>query len=80
MLEEMQLFLPNGGVCLIAPTMESWSNVLTSKFSKNSPYLGLMMEDKSVAYDAVEKGFQFLIYISTTIQNLYQVRKAELKE
>lgn len=56
MLEEMQLFLPNGGVCLIAPAMESWSNVLTSKFSKNSPYLGLMMEDKSVAYEAVEKG------------------------
>ena len=57
MLEEMQLLLPNGGVCLIAPTMGGWSNVLTSKFSKNSPYLGLMMEDKSVAYDAVEKGF-----------------------
>ena len=75
MLEEMQLFLPNGGVCLIAPAMESWSNVLTSKFSKNSPYLGLMMEDKSVAYEAVKKGFQFLIFILIIIQNLFLARR-----
>jgi hypothetical protein len=56
MLEEMQLFLPNGGVCLVAPTMDGWTNVLTSKFAKNAPHIGLMMEDKSVAYDAIEKG------------------------
>lgn len=56
MLEEMQLFLPNGGACLVVPTMDGWSNVLTSKFAKNAPILGLMMEDKSVAYDAIEKG------------------------
>lgn len=56
MLEEMQLFLPNGGACLVVPTMDGWSNVLTSKFAKKAPALGLMMEDKSVAYDAIEKG------------------------
>jgi len=55
-LEEMQLFLPNGGACLIVPAMDNWSTVLTSKFAKKSPLLGLMMEDKSVAYDAIEKG------------------------
>ncbi len=56
MLEEMQLFLPNGGACLICPGMESWNLVLSSKFSKNPPLLGLQLEEKSVAYDAVEKG------------------------
>ena len=56
MLEEMQLFLPTGGACLVCPGMDSWNLVMTSKFAKNAPLLGLKMEDKSVAYDAVEKG------------------------
>jgi hypothetical protein len=56
MLEEMQLFLPNGGACLVCPGMDTWSLALTSKFAKNAPMLGLQMEEKSVAYDAVEKG------------------------
>ena len=50
MLEEMQLFLPNGGVCLIAYNGKL-VQCIDVKFSKNSPYLGLMMEDKSVAYE-----------------------------
>lgn len=41
MLEEMQLFLPNGGVFLVTPAMDGWSNVLTSKFSKMPLILGL---------------------------------------
>lgn len=56
MLEEMQLFLPNGGACLVSPGMESWSLVMTSKFAKNPPLLGLQLEEKSVAYEAIEKG------------------------
>ncbi len=56
MLEEMQLFLPNGGACLVCPGMESWNLVMSSKFAKNPPLTGLQMEEKSVAYEAVEKG------------------------
>ncbi|RNC79949.1 MAG: GAF domain-containing protein [Balneola sp.] len=56
MLDEMQLYLPNGGACLVCPGMDSWSLVLASKFAKNSPLLGLEMENKSVAYETVEKG------------------------
>lgn len=56
MMDEMQLFLPNGGVSLVTPAMDSWSLVLTSKFARNAPLLGLAMEDKSVAYEAIEKG------------------------
>lgn len=56
MLEEMQLFLPNGGACLVCPGMESWNLVMSSKFAKNPPLTGLQMEEKSIAYEAVEKG------------------------
>ena len=56
MLEEMQLYLPNGGVSLLVPCMDGWSLVMNSRFSKNAPMLGLKMDDKTVAYDAVEKG------------------------
>lgn len=56
MLEEMQLFLPTGGACLIVPAMDSWTLAMTSKFARNAPMLGLAMDDKSVAYDAIEKG------------------------
>lgn len=56
MLEEMQLFLPNGGACLVCPGMEDWNLVMNSKFAKKAPLLGLQMEEKSVAFDAVEQG------------------------
>lgn len=56
MLEEMQLFLPSGGACLLCPGMDTWNLVMSSKFSKKPPLLGLQMDEKSVAYEAIEKG------------------------
>lgn len=56
MLEEMQVYTPNGGVSLAIPCNDGWSIVLNSKFSKNPPVIGLQVDDKSVAYDAIEKG------------------------
>lgn len=56
MLEEMQKNVPNGGVVLLAPGMESWNVVLRSKSAKQAPKLGLSLEEKSVAYEALEKG------------------------
>ncbi|MEX0844788.1 MAG: GAF domain-containing protein [Balneolaceae bacterium] len=56
MIEEMQKNLPNGGAVLLAPGMESWNVVLRSQNSKNAPKLGLALEEKSVAYEALEKG------------------------
>lgn len=55
-LEEMQLYLPNGGACLLVPCMDGWSLVMNSRYSKNAPMIGLTMDDKTVAYDAIEKG------------------------
>lgn len=56
MMEEMQKNLPNGGAVLLAPGMESWNVVLRAKDSKQTPDLGLQLEEKSVAYEALEKG------------------------
>lgn len=56
MLEEMQKSLPNGGAVFLAPGMESWNVVLRSRHSKQAPGLGLQLEEKSVAYEALEKG------------------------
>lgn len=56
MLEEMQKCLPNGGAVFLAPGMDSWNVVLRAKHSKLAPNLGLQLEEKSVAYEALEKG------------------------
>ncbi len=56
MLEEIQKGLPNGGAVLLAPGMESWNVILRSQNSKQAPSLGLQLEEKSVAYEALEKG------------------------
>ena len=56
MLEEMQLYTPNGGAFMAVPCNDGWSVVLNSKFSKNAPMVGLSMDDKTAAYDAIEKG------------------------
>ncbi|MBD3615164.1 MAG: GAF domain-containing protein [Gracilimonas sp.] len=56
MLEEMQRCLPNGGAIFLAPGMDSWNVVLRAKQSNLAPNLGLQLEEKSVAYEALEKG------------------------
>ncbi|MEX0721962.1 MAG: GAF domain-containing protein [Balneolaceae bacterium] len=56
MLDEMQKSLPGGGAVLLCSGMSSWNVVLSSEKAKNPPKLGLQLEEKSVAYDALEKG------------------------
>lgn len=56
MMEEMQKNLPNGGAVLLAPGMQSWNVVLRSRNANNAPNIGLQLEEKSVAYEALDKG------------------------
>ena len=56
MMEEMEKLLPSGGVSIALRGMETWVNVLRSEDSMESPSLGLMVEEKSMAYDALQKG------------------------
>ncbi|MEX0994274.1 MAG: GAF domain-containing protein [Balneolaceae bacterium] len=55
-LEEAQKLVPTGGVCLVARGMSVWTNVLVSEQSRDAPVLGLMMEENSIAYDALQNG------------------------
>lgn len=56
MIEEMQKLLPGGGVSVVARGMETWTTVLRSSKAPAHPALGLTAEEKSMAYDALEKG------------------------
>lgn len=56
MAEEMQKLLPSGGVSVVLRGMETWVNVLRSSKSPEYPSIGLMVDEKSMAYDALQKG------------------------
>lgn len=56
MAEEMQNLLPSGGVSVALRGMETWVNVLRSSKSPEYPSIGLMVDEKSMAYDALQKG------------------------
>lgn len=56
MLNEMQSCIPGGSVSLLCHGMDTWNLVLNSEKSQKPSKVGLKMEEKSVAYDALEKG------------------------
>ncbi|HMB98084.1 MAG TPA: hypothetical protein VKM36_06345 [Balneolaceae bacterium] len=77
MLTEVQRLLPTGSASFLARGMESWVNVLTAKFSNYSPPVGLALEEKTIAYDALHKGIpEFAIHFN---QNPKQVSRSENK-
>lgn len=65
MAEEMQKLLPSGGVSVLLRGMEVWTTVFNTSDSEISPVPGLVMEEKSMAYDALQKGEpQFSIHFN----------------
>lgn len=56
LIEEMQKLLPSGDVLIIARGMESWVSLLSSKNGTSVTSAGLMVEEKGMAYDALQKG------------------------
>tara|TARA_R110002126_G_scaffold25984_1_gene88341 strand:- start:6027 stop:7490 length:1464 start_codon:yes stop_codon:yes gene_type:complete len=55
-LDEMQSCIPTGSVSLLCHGMDTWNVVLNSEKSTKSNKIGLKMEEKSIAYEALEKG------------------------
>lgn len=53
---EMQKIIPSGGVVVVLRGMETWVTALRSSNSPAFPALGLMVEERSMAYDALNKG------------------------
>lgn len=56
LLKEVKRLLPTGGGSVVLRGMETWVSVLRSENMYNSPSLGLMVEERSMAYDALQKG------------------------
>lgn len=56
MLNELKRLLPGGGATVVLRGMETWVTVLRCDHSPTSPALGLMVEERSMAYDALNKG------------------------
>ncbi len=76
-LSEAQRLLPTGSVTFLARGMESWLNVLPAKFSNECPATGLALEEKTIAYDALQKGrSEFAIHFN---QNPKQISRKEKK-
>lgn len=77
LIQEIQKLLPTGGVSFVARGMESWVSVMKSPHSPDSPSLGLLMEEKSMAYDALQKGeSMFSIHFN---QNPKRIASSESK-
>ncbi len=56
LIKEVQGLLPTGGVVLAVRGMSTWVTALRSVQSPKSPEVGLMVEEKSLAYEALNKG------------------------
>ena len=56
MLDTMQSFLSSGGVSFIGRGMGTWNNVLNSSEAEQPIPLGMPVEQRSVAKDALESG------------------------
>jgi hypothetical protein len=56
MMNEMQSMLPAGSVSLVTRGMEAWVNVLNADGSVMAPSLGLMIDEKSIAYESLKSG------------------------
>ena len=75
MLNEMQKLLPGGGATLLLRGMDTWTTVLSTSSPDEGLSVGLEMEEKSMAYDALQKGEpQFSIHFN---QNPKRVSSSE---
>jgi len=65
MAQQMQKLLPTGGVTILLRGMEAWTTVLKTGADNLGPENGLMMEEKSMAYDTLQSGEpQFSIHFN----------------
>lgn len=56
MMNEMQKLLPDGGISVSLRGMETWVSALRTVESPKSPSIGMMVEEKSMAYESLQKG------------------------
>lgn len=65
MADEMQKLIPAGSISVLLRGMEVWTNVFNTRNNGQCPTPGLLVEEKSMAYDALQKGEpQFSIHFN----------------
>ena len=71
LLNMIQSFLYDGGVSFISRGMDNWYNVLNADDAKYAPPVGMKMEERSLAYEAVEQGeAEFAIHFNNNPKRL----------
>ncbi|MDX1638987.1 MAG: GAF domain-containing protein, partial [Balneolaceae bacterium] len=56
MVNELQKYLPSGGISFIAQGMQTWNNVINAPEAEGAPPLGMPIEESSMAYEALQQG------------------------
>lgn len=56
MLNAMQNLLHEGGVSFIGQNMDQWTNLLNADHAQFAPPVGMPMEERTLAYEALQKG------------------------
>lgn len=71
MIDLMQSFLNRGGVSFVTQGMNSWCNVINSSKSVMCPPIGMQMEQRTLAEEALEKGKpEFAIHFNNNPKRL----------
>lgn len=71
LLNLIQSFLHDGGVSFITQGMGSWCNVLNADEANYAPPIGMKMEERSMAYEALEQGeTEFAIHFNNNPKRL----------
>ena len=55
-INEMQKYLPKGGVSIIAHGMGKWSNIMNTAGAYNAPAIGMQLEENTIVHQALESG------------------------
>ncbi|HKJ31564.1 MAG TPA: hypothetical protein VKA34_07030 [Balneolales bacterium] len=58
-INEMQQYVPGGGVTVLAHGMGSWCTIQNSLEAQNAPPIGLRLEENTIVSDALESGEPF---------------------
>ncbi|HKK44674.1 MAG TPA: hypothetical protein VJ964_04085 [Balneolaceae bacterium] len=71
LLNIIQQFLHEGGASFIAHGMQSWCNIMNSDHAQHASPIGMQMEERSIAYEAAEKGgAEFAIHFNNNPKRL----------
>lgn len=55
-MNQLQSFLQHGGVSLLCRGADKWRVVLNTNIARNAPYLGTVLSENTIAYEALKTG------------------------